>query len=50
MSAPGAGKTSILEKTLLHNSGLKMGVIEGHIAAGDDAERIEKLGAPVVQI
>jgi hydrogenase nickel incorporation protein HypB len=50
MSAPGAGKTSILEKTLLHNSGLKIGVIEGDIAGSDDAERIEKLGAPVVQI
>jgi hydrogenase nickel incorporation protein HypB len=50
MSAPGAGKTSILEKTLLHGSGLKIGVIEGDIAGSDDAERIEKLGAPVVQI
>lgn len=50
MSAPGAGKTSVLEKTLLKNSGLKIGVIEGDIAGIDDAERIEKLGAPVVQI
>jgi len=50
MSAPGAGKTSILEKTLLDESGLKIGVIEGDIAGSDDAERIEKLGAPVVQI
>lgn len=50
MSAPGAGKTSILEKTLLQNCGLRIGVIEGDIAGTDDAERIEKLGAPVVQI
>lgn len=50
MSAPGAGKTSLLEKTLLSDSGLKMGVIEGDIAGSDDAERIEKLGVPVVQI
>jgi hydrogenase nickel incorporation protein HypB len=50
MSAPGAGKTSILERTLLNDSGLKIGVIEGDIAGSDDAERIEKLGAPVVQI
>jgi len=50
MSAPGAGKTSILEKTLLQNSGLKIGVIEGDIAGSDDAERMEKLCAPVVQI
>jgi len=50
MSAPGAGKTSVLEKTLLQESGLKIGVIEGDIAGTDDAERIEKLRAPVVQI
>jgi len=50
MSAPGAGKTSILEKTLSQDSGLRIGVIEGDIAGSDDAERIEKLGAPVVQI
>ncbi len=50
MSAPGAGKTSILEKTLLQDCGLRIGVIEGDIAGTDDAERIEKLGAPVVQI
>ena len=46
MSAPGAGKTSVLEKTLLQGSGLKIGVIEGDIAGTDDAERIEKLNAP----
>jgi len=50
MSAPGAGKTSLLEKTLAADTGLKIGVIEGDIAGSDDAERIEKLGAPVVQI
>jgi len=50
MSAPGAGKTSVLEKTLLQDSGLKIGVIEGDIAGTDDAERIDKLNAPVVQI
>lgn len=50
MSGPGAGKTSLLEKTLSANSGLRIGVIEGDIAGSDDAERIERLGAPVVQI
>jgi len=50
MSAPGAGKTSILEKTLLQKSGLRIGVIEGDIAGSDDAERIARCGAPVVQI
>ncbi|MHB8882409.1 MAG: hydrogenase nickel incorporation protein HypB [Thermodesulfovibrionales bacterium] len=50
MSAPGAGKTSLLEKTLEQRTGLRIGVIEGDIAGTDDAERIEKLGAPAVQI
>lgn len=50
MSAPGAGKTSLLEKTLEQRTGLRIGVIEGDIAGTDDAERIERLGAPAVQI
>jgi hydrogenase nickel incorporation protein HypB len=50
MSGPGAGKTSVLERTLLQSTGLRIGVIEGDIAGSDDAERVEKLGAPVVQI
>ena len=51
MSSPGAGKTSLLEKTI---SALKedfeMGVIEGDIQSSQDAERIAKTGIPVVQI
>ncbi|MDA8084037.1 MAG: hydrogenase nickel incorporation protein HypB [Nitrospiraceae bacterium] len=50
MSGPGAGKTSLLERTLAQATGLKIGVIEGDIAGTDDAERVERLGAPVVQI
>ncbi len=51
MSGPGAGKTSLLERTIKELSGrIKIGVIEGDIAGSDDAERIEKLGAPVIQI
>ncbi len=50
MSGPGAGKTSVLERTLSMSAGLRVGVIEGDIAGTDDAERIEKYGAPVVQI
>ena len=51
MSGPGAGKTSLLERTIKELSGkLKIGVIEGDIAGTDDAQRIESLGAPVVQI
>jgi hydrogenase nickel incorporation protein HypB len=50
MSGPGAGKTSLLERTLSGVSGMKIGVIEGDIAGSDDAERIERFRAPVVQI
>jgi hydrogenase nickel incorporation protein HypB len=50
MSGPGAGKTSVLEKTLTLPVGLRIGVIEGDIAGSDDAERIARCGAPVVQI
>ena len=51
MSGPGAGKTSLLERTIKElSSKLKIGVIEGDIAGTDDAQRIESLGAPVVQI
>jgi hydrogenase nickel incorporation protein HypB len=50
MSGPGAGKTSVLEKTLTHATGLRIGVIEGDIAGSDDAERVAGCGAPVVQI
>jgi hydrogenase nickel incorporation protein HypB len=51
MSAPGAGKTSLIEWTIkqLHKR-LKIGVIEGDIAGTDDAQRIESLGIPVIQI
>lgn len=51
MSGPGAGKTSLLERTIKELDGkLKIGVIEGDIAGTDDAQRIDSLGAPVVQI
>ena len=51
MSAPGAGKTSLIERTIKELNGkLKIGVIEGDIAGTDDAQMIENLGIPVVQI
>jgi hydrogenase nickel incorporation protein HypB len=51
LSGPGAGKTSLLERTIQELSGkIKIAVIEGDIAGADDAERIDKLGIPVVQI
>jgi len=51
MSGPGAGKTSLLERTIQELSGkIRIAVIEGDIAGSDDALRIEKLNTPVVQI
>jgi hydrogenase nickel incorporation protein HypB len=51
ISSPGSGKTSLIEKTI---SGLKgkhrIGVIEGDIQTDLDAQRIDSLGIPVVQI
>lgn len=51
MSSPGAGKTSLLERTIeAIKDRVRVGVIEGDITGTDDAQRIEKLGVPVVQI
>lgn len=51
MSSPGAGKTVLLEKTLLGLSErLKMAVIEGDMTTRLDAERLEGYGVPVVAI
>ncbi len=51
MSSPGAGKTSLLEKTIRSLAGdLRLGVVEGDIQSTYDAERIGRTGAPVVQI
>ncbi len=51
MSSPGAGKTSLLERTVdaLHGK-LRMGVIEGDIQSSVDAERIGRHGVKAVQI
>jgi len=51
VSSPGSGKTTILEKTIRHLSGSgKIYVIEGDQQTLLDAERIEKAGAPAIQI
>ena len=51
MSSPGAGKTSLLERSIsaLKND-LSIAVIEGDIQSSQDAERIAQTGIPVVQI
>lgn len=55
ISAPGSGKTSLLEATikskgLFVNSGMTIGVIEGDIETERDAERIRAAGAEAIQI
>jgi len=51
MSSPGAGKTSLLEKTGEALKGnLRLGVIAGDIETSRDAERLEKHNLPVVQL
>ena len=51
MASPGAGKTSIITKVIqMLNGSIGVGVIEGDIASSIDAEKIEKMGIPVVQI
>ena len=51
MSSPGAGKTSLLEKTGEALKGkLRLGVIAGDIETSRDAERLEKHKLPVIQL
>jgi hydrogenase nickel incorporation protein HypB len=51
VSSPGAGKTSVLERTIRDLSrDLRMFVIEGDQATANDGERIRAAGAPAVQV
>ena len=51
MGSPGAGKTSVLEKTMERlKDKIKMAVIEGDLFTSKDAERIDKYSVPVIQI
>ncbi|MBC7294517.1 MAG: hypothetical protein H5T84_10550, partial [Thermoleophilia bacterium] len=51
ISGPGAGKTSLLEQVIPRlRSRRRVGVLEGDIATTRDAERIDALGVPVVQL
>ncbi|HJX37045.1 MAG TPA: hydrogenase nickel incorporation protein HypB [Anaerolineae bacterium] len=51
MSSPGAGKTSLIVQTIKAlASRARIGVIEGDVASRVDADTIEALGIPVVQI
>jgi hydrogenase nickel incorporation protein HypB len=51
MSSPGAGKTSLITATIKAlRDRLRIGVIEGDVASSVDAEKINALGIPVIQI
>lgn len=51
MSAPGAGKTSVLERTIeLMREDYRLGVIEGDLVTTIDADRIAAMGVPAYQI
>jgi hydrogenase nickel incorporation protein HypB len=50
MSAPGAGKTSVLERTVHDLEGVRVGVLEGDVQGSLDADRLATLHVPVTQI
>ncbi|RPH35030.1 hydrogenase accessory protein HypB [bacterium] len=51
VSSPGAGKTSLLEKTIEHLKGkLPLAVIEGDVQTDLGAQRVARYGVPAVQI
>jgi hydrogenase nickel incorporation protein HypB len=50
MSAPGAGKTLLLERSLPALDGVRAGVLEGDVQGTQDADRLAALHVPVVQL
>jgi hydrogenase nickel incorporation protein HypB len=50
MSAPGAGKTALLERVLADLGGVRVGVLEGDVQGSMDADRLAHLHVPVVQL
>lgn len=51
LSAPGSGKTSLLEATIERlRSTVRIGVIEGDVATTRDADRIATHGVPAIQV
>jgi hydrogenase nickel incorporation protein HypB len=51
MSAPGAGKTSLLERILAEGlDGLRVGVLEGDVQGSFDSDRLSALHVPVTQL
>ena len=50
MSAPGAGKTSLLERVAAGLEGVRLGVLEGDVQGSLDADRLASLHVPVTQL
>jgi hydrogenase nickel incorporation protein HypB len=50
MSAPGAGKTSLLERVVRDLPGVRVGVLEGDVQGSLDADRLASLHVPVTQL
>jgi len=50
MSAPGAGKTALLERVLGGLDGVRPGVLEGDVQGSLDADRLSRLHLPVTQL
>ena len=50
MSAPGAGKTALLERVVGSLPGVRVGVLEGDVQGSLDAARLAALHVPVVQL
>jgi hydrogenase nickel incorporation protein HypB len=50
MSAPGSGKTSLLERVLGDLDGVRAGVLEGDVQGSYDADRLASLHIPVTQL
>jgi len=50
MSAPGAGKTALLERVVAELPGVRVGVLEGDVQGSLDADRLAALHVPVVQL
>ncbi len=50
MSAPGAGKTALLERVLTDTGDVRMAVLEGDVEGSLDAQRLASLHVPVAQL